>query len=39
MGASAKSTVADADWDAAVGRLLEIWQQQLERAQVKRARA
>ena len=39
MGASAKSTVADADWDAAVGRLLEIWQQQLERTQVKRARA
>jgi glycosyltransferase involved in cell wall biosynthesis len=39
MGANAKSTVADADWDAAVGRLLEIWQQQLERAQVKRARA
>ncbi len=32
MGARGRATVADLSWDAAVERLVEIWQQQIERA-------
>lgn len=37
MGVRGRAVAAALDWDVAVARLLEIWQQQLERAQIQQA--